>query len=327
MNLKRFVLIAVVLLVAAAGCAKKQTAAPVVTGAQMFEEGNYDEARTYYQGVLDEDSTDVDALTYMTRIALRQDDYNAAIGWVDRALELAPDSSNVHYWAATAYVVKLQSEQAFELVGKVRSEIDKAVELDPTNVDARLFLAGFLLNAPPIAGGSVDRAKEQADIVVQHDPFRGQLFWAQIYQKEKKFEEAAQAYEAAAEADPKNAAPHYRLGLMYQSNERYDEAFAAFERAFDVDPEATYALYQIGRTGVMSGENIDRSIQALKKYLRTQPPPGQPTLGNAHWRLGMLYELKGDLDAARKEFEAALELNPDDENAKKSLEELGKSGE
>jgi tetratricopeptide (TPR) repeat protein len=41
----------------------------------------------------------------------------------------------------------------------------------------------------------------------------------------------------------------------------------------------------------------------------------------------MLYELKGDLDAARKEFEAALELNPDDENAKKSLEELGKSGE
>jgi tetratricopeptide (TPR) repeat protein len=299
-------LVALVALVLAAGCAKKatqsvETPAPVDEGAQLFDDGKYEEAHTYYQGVLQTDSTDIDATIYMGRIALRQDDYDGAILWMEKALALAPDSSNVHYWAATAYVVKVQRENAFMLVDKVKSHIETAVELDSTNVDARMFLAGFLLNAPPMVGGSVEKAKEQADIVVGLDPFRGQLFCSPD--------------------------PYYYLGMMYQGNEAFDEAFAAFEKALTVDPEATASLYQVGRTGVISGENLDRSIEALQQYLKTDPPQGQPTLANAHWRLGQLYELKGDLEQARGEFEAALALNPDDENAKKSLENLGQTGE
>jgi tetratricopeptide (TPR) repeat protein len=325
-------LVALVALVLAAGCAKKatqsvETPAPVDEGAQLFDDGKYEEAHTYYQGVLQTDSTDIDATIYMGRIALRQDDYDGAILWMEKALALAPDSSNVHYWAATAYVVKVQRENAFMLVDKVKSHIETAVELDSTNVDARMFLAGFLLNAPPMVGGSVEKAKEQADIVVGLDPFRGQLFWAEVYKKEKRFDEAALAYEAAAAADPDSPDPYYYLGMMYQGNEAFDEAFAAFEKALTVDPEATASLYQVGRTGVISGENLDRSIEALQQYLKTDPPQGQPTLANAHWRLGQLYELKGDLEQARGEFEAALALNPDDENAKKSLENLGQTGE
>jgi tetratricopeptide (TPR) repeat protein len=316
----------------AGGCAKKatqseqpaQSAEPVDEGAQLFEDGKYDEARAYYSDLLQTDSTDVDATVYMGRIALRQDDYDSAIEWIEKALALAPDSSKVHYWAATAYVVKVQRENAFPLVDKVKTHINTAVELDSANVDARMFLAGFLLNAPPMVGGSVDKAKEQADIIVDYDPYRGQLFWAEIFKKEKNYDEAARAYEAAAAADPESPDPYYFLGMMYQGNEAFDEALAAFEKALTVDPEATNALYQIGRTGVLSGENLDRAIAALEQYLETEPQPGQPTLANAHWRLGMCYEHKGDLEKARSEFEAALALNPEDENAKKSLDNLGK---
>ena len=80
----------------------------------LTAEGKYEEAREYYEGVLMSDSTDVDAVVYLGRIALRQDDYDGAIEWMEKALAMAPDSSNVHYWAATAYVVKLQREQATE---------------------------------------------------------------------------------------------------------------------------------------------------------------------------------------------------------------------
>jgi tetratricopeptide (TPR) repeat protein len=316
----------------AGGCAKKSTQSeapaapgdPVEEGAQLFDEGKYDEARAYYGEVLQADSTDVDAIVYMARIALRQDDRDDAVEWMEKALVLAPDRSNVQYWAATAYVVKLQKDNAFQLVDKVKTHINKAVELDSTNVDARMFLAGFLLNAPPMVGGSVDEAREQADIIVKYDPYRGNLFWAEIHKKEKHFDKAARSYEAAAAAEPEKADPYYYLGMMYQGNERYDEAFAAFEKAVAVDPGATNALYQIGRTGVLSGENLDRAVAALKQYLETEPPPGQPTPANAHWRLGMCYELMGDLEKARAEFEAALALDPDDENAKESLENLGK---
>ena len=338
MKLTKFAvaLAAAVALMVVVGCSKKaaQTESAAVveddakTGAEWFEEGNNEEAGAYFEGVLQEDSTDVDALVYMSRIALRTDEYDAAIEWIEKALALAPDSSNVHYWAATAYVVKVQRENAFQLVSKVKTHIDTAVELDPSNVEARMFLAGFLLNAPPMVGGSPEKASEQADIIVELDPFRGHIFWAEIHKKDKSWDEAAADYQAAAAADPESAIPWYSLGMMYQGAENYDGAFTAFEKALEVDPEATNSLYQIGRTSVISGGlNMDRSIAALKEYLGTSPPAGQPTLANAHWRLGMLYELKGDLDMARAEFQAALALNPEDENARKSLENLGTMGE
>jgi tetratricopeptide (TPR) repeat protein len=323
------VLLAAPALFLAHGCAKKatqsvQTAAALDEGERLFKDGNYDRASAYFQGLLEKDSTNVDAVVYLTRIALNQDDYDGAIRWIERGLALAPDSSNVHYWAATAYVVKLQRENAFPLVDKVKSHIETAVELDSTNLDARMFLAGFLLNAPPIAGGSIEKAKEQAGIIARQDPYRGHLFWAEVYKKEKKFDDAARAYEAASQADPDSPDPYYLLGMMYQGNKAYDEAFAAFEKALVVDPEATGALYQVGRTGVLSGQNLERAIAALKQYLQTEPPQGQPTRANAHWRLGQLYELEGNLEMARQEFGAALALDPNDEKARESLDNLGK---
>jgi tetratricopeptide (TPR) repeat protein len=304
------------------GCAKKQTTPPVDRGVQLFEDGRYDEAGAYYDSVLTATPADAEAAVYLGRIALRQDDYNQAIEWMETALELAPDSSNVHYWAARAYVVKVQAEQAIALVGKVQTHLQTAVELDPANVEARMFLAGFYLNAPPIAGGSVKKAKEQAGIIVTYDPFRGHLFMADVHKKEKDFDAAASDYAAASTVDPESPDPYYQLGMMYQANEQYDAAFKALERAVVVDSTATYALYQIGRTGVFSGENLDRAIECLRLYIQSDPGPGQPTQANAHWRLGLIYEKQGDIEAAKKEYEAALELNPDDKNAKEALEKL-----
>jgi len=322
MKLRKWVFVALAASLVVVGCAKKQTAPPVDPGVQLFEDGKFDEASVYYESVLAEDPADLDAVLYMGRIALNQNNYDGAIDWMEKALEMAPDSSNVHYWAATAYVAKVQNEQAYMLVGKVKTHIEKAVELDPANVDARMFLAGFYMNAPPMVGGSMDKAKEQAELIVEYDPFRGQLFKAALFQKEKKFDEAAQAYAAASAVDPESPTPHYSLGMMYQTNKEYDAAFAAFEKAVAVDPDETKALYQIGRTGVMSEQNTGRAIECLKAYLQSEPGPGSPTRGNAHWRLGMLYEIKGDTAAARKEYEAALALDPNDENAKKALEKL-----
>jgi tetratricopeptide (TPR) repeat protein len=317
------------LLLAQGGCAKKQTAPPVDRGVQLFEDGRYDEAGAYYDSVLTANPKDAEAAVYLGRIALRQDDYNRGIEWMETALELAPDSSDVHYWAARAYVVKVQVEQAqaFALVDKIPTHLQKAVELDPANVEARQFLAGFYLSAPPIAGGSVAKAKEQAEIMGEYDPLSGHLFMAEIHKKEKKFDEAEADYAAASSVDPDNPDPYYQLGMMYQANEQYDKAFAAFERALAVDPTAAAALYQIGRTGVFSGENLERAIECLRLYLDQETAPGAPTWANAHWRLGLIYEKQGDIEAARAEYEAALKLNPDDKNAKEALEKLNAPGD
>jgi tetratricopeptide (TPR) repeat protein len=67
---------------------------------------------------------------------------------------------------------------------------------------------------------------------------------------------------------------------------------------------------------------IDRGMECLKKYLQHEPEEGQPTLANAHWRLGLIYEHKGDKESAKKEYEAALKLDSDYQAAKEALEKL-----
>jgi len=45
-------------------------------------------------------------------------------------------------------------------------------------------------------------------------------------------------------------------------------------------------------------------------------------MSNAHWRLGQIYEKTGRKELAKAEYGEALKLNPQNQNAKKSLEAL-----
>ncbi len=116
-----------------------------------------------------------------------------------------------------------------------------------------------------------------------------------------------------------------RLGFLYQDKKKYEMAFETFENLFKDHPDYYPALYQIGRTAVFSGKNLDRGMECMKKYLQHEPEEGQPTLASAHWRLGLIYEHKGDKESAKKEYEAALKLDSDYKAAKDALEKLKES--
>ena len=62
---------------------------------------------------------------------------------------------------------------------------------------------------------------------------------------------------------------------------------------------------------------------ALTLYLDHHVDPSDTVFPpSAHWRLGMLYEHKGDTEQARGSYEKALQLNPDHEEARKALKKL-----
>ena len=84
------------------------------------------------------------------------------------------------------------------------------------------------------------------------------------------------------------------------------------------------SLYQIGRTGVFSGEKLERAKAALEDYITREPDPKKlPSVAHARWRLGMLYEKLGRKDLARREYETALKLDSQLEQAREALENLG----
>jgi Tfp pilus assembly protein PilF len=208
------------------------------------------------------------------------------------------------------------------LAPKLKQELEKTIELDPQHVEAKIFLASYYLNAPPIAGGSVKKAEELAADIKLLDLEQGHQMMARIFMKKKDYESAEKEYLSLVELKPQSADSYFGLGRFYQEAKWWDKAFAAFEKALEIDKTNLISLYQMGRTGAFSGQNLDRAVECLKIYLQHEPPQGAPTWGNAHWRLGMVYEKQGHKDLARKEFEEALKLDPDDKKVKEALENL-----
>jgi tetratricopeptide (TPR) repeat protein len=252
-------------------------------------------------------------------------DIDGAIELFKETVALDESSSVYHTWLGRAYIEKLQNASFYEkgmLSGKALDHLKKAVKLDPENVEARISLAGYYANAPSIAGGSKKKAREQADEIMKYDPVQGRAIMAGVYIKEQKYDLAIDNLEYCTEALPEDTELRYRLGMVYQDQQNYSKAFDVFEQMLEIEPGSPAALYQIGRTAAFSGANVDRGIECLNQYLTIEVPSGYPGPDGARWRLGMLYEHKGDLAAARQQYQTAVELNPDDEKYRKSLKAL-----
>ena len=329
MRLKRLLCAALLLAlaVAAVGCGgAKALDKPAMTTDDWIQSEDKEAAVAWFQEKLAVNPSDAGAHYGLGRVAVSQERFDDAITHFEKTVELQPESANYHYWLAIAYVNKLQNTQDFMEMGqiapKVKSNIEKSVELDPENIDARMFLAQFLLNAPPIAGGDAERGKAELQEIIARDPRRGNILQGELFVRDKKYDDALAAFNTALAEDPDDPDVHYRIGRACQDAEYYDRAFEAFEHALQADPGHMNAMYQLGRTAVFAETTYERGIECLMKFMETEPGAGMPTWANAQWRLGMIYEQMGSKDKAIAAYKKAIELNPEYEEAKKSLQAL-----
>ncbi len=140
--------------------------------------------------------------------------YEEAIDEFREAVRISAGSSMAHLWLARALgrrAEKASRLRAAFLVGDVRREFERAVELDPKNVEARSDLLEFYLDAPGTFGGGVDKARQQAEAIERLNNAEGHAARARIAVKEKRYADAEHEYRAAAEADPGN--PGYQRDL------------------------------------------------------------------------------------------------------------------
>jgi tetratricopeptide (TPR) repeat protein len=218
-------------------------------------------------------------------------DGDAAVKAWQKAVELAPDDSEYNRQLGDAYGLAAQKAGMLgkmSLGKKCLAAYEKAVALEPDNIEARSSLFTAYQQAPAMMGGGIDKAREQAAAVKKLDATRGCVAFAILLIGEKK----------------------------------YAEAFAELDQALEGAPADYSALYQFGRAAALSGERIDRGIETLSQCLAQQPPPGAPAHDAAHWRLGNLWEKKGDKDAARTAYQAALAVTPDYKQAVDALKKL-----
>jgi tetratricopeptide (TPR) repeat protein len=177
----------------------------------------------------------------------------------------------------------------------IGDELEEAVRLDPSLVDARLDLVRFYVMAPRIVGGSVARARRQAREIARRDAALGAFADAYIAYRQKEYGPARkklrEALRIATEPATRILALTW-LGYLSQESRQYADAFAAFRSILSIDPSHREALYEIGRTAVFSGLEMEGGESALREYLRGTPEGDMPSLEDARRQLELLLERK-----------------------------------
>jgi tetratricopeptide (TPR) repeat protein len=252
--------------------------------------------------------------------------HDPAIHWLERAISLDGNVSRYHAELAGAYGQKaMKSNVARQamLAPKIRGSLERAVQLDPTSIDARMGLIQFYAVAPGMMGGSTAKAEAQVAEIRRLNPYRGALASGYLRMQEKNRSAAEAEYRTALKQYPDSAALYTSLGGLYAADKRWDEAFALIDAWLTRRPDDMSAQYQLGRAGALSGQQLDRAEKALRTYLAHEPTREQPPLATARWRLGMVLEKQGRGDLAKEEYRAALKLDPKHKEAAAALRRLG----
>jgi len=172
-------------------------------------------------------------------------------------------------------------------------------------------------------GGSKQKAREQIEEIRKRNAFRGALLSAQIAQREKDVGAAAREYQQLTAQYPDSQIGWAALAATYIQQKQWDAGWATLDRMQKATPNAPWLPCGIGRMAAESGQQLDRGEAALKTYLAYTPKPGvDAPLANAHWRLGTIYEKRGQTDAARHEYQTAVSLDPKLTGAKDALARL-----
>jgi tetratricopeptide (TPR) repeat protein len=266
-----------------------------------------------------------EAMILLARARVQADMNEKAIAAAEKAVALAPKSSEAYFWLGNAYgsrIGEVGMMSKMSMAPKLRDAFEKTVQLDPANTSARNSLIEFYLQAPSMMGGGKDKAVAQATQIAKYDVARGHLARARILLHEKKNPEALKAYEAAYAAKPADKDIRMAVGIGYQQAERWPDAFKHFKAWLVQEPNAGLVLYQLGRTSALSGLQLDEGIDALKRYLLMPHAKNEPKNENAYHRLGQVYVKAGKKAEAKAAFQAALKLKPDMKEVEEALAKL-----
>jgi serine/threonine protein kinase/tetratricopeptide (TPR) repeat protein len=206
------------------------------------------------------------------RLASR-DSIERAIAAFEQATRHDPEYVNAWVALGGAYTLKGSFLSLQDLVERAVEIERRAIALNPTSADAHMWLGSAVLQQ-----GRTDEAIAEIREAVRLDPQNGQ------------------AYQGLARA-------------LWVGKGDFAAAIPLFEKAIELNPEAGYSYLQLGLLLAWEGryeraeEVCRRAVELQDQYISGNQ--GLQVVG-ANARLGYVYYLQGQYDAALREYERGL---------------------
>jgi tetratricopeptide (TPR) repeat protein len=323
MNLRgRFLLLIVALFAGSSA-----VAAGDETGPTLLASGRVDDAIAALHGQISSSPNDALAHNLLCRAYFTIGQWDRGISACEKAVALAPDNGQYHLWLGRIYGEKADKASfitAAGLAGRVRSEFETAVKLDPNSADARCDLAEFYLEAPGIVGGGKDKAMQQVGVLAGLDPGRAHWVSARIAEKRKDYATAESEYKAAVDASHGSASAWLNLGLFYRHRERYEDLEQALSHVRLAPLDRSDALVDAAEILIHAQRNLPEAMELLRAYLKLNKSVEQAPAFKVHYLLGTADEKIGDQAGAAAEYKSALSLAKEFQPAKQALERMNR---
>ncbi len=244
---------------------------------RLFQAQDLEAAEALLLALREQQGENAEAAYYLGRVYLAQGRSQDAVQAIEQSTKLDPESAVCRFWLAEALVQRIGEVPAiFKLgiAGRMRVAYEKAVELDPGHLAARVAVARYHSEAPPIAGGDPARAERELDEIRLRDPALAHVARGLIHEQLGRLEPAAEELAIAIRVDPESVAAWREAGLFYQRRQRWLDARQAFSEVLAREPADPIALYETARTAItISDLQLERAEEALAAYLQLEPGP------------------------------------------------------
>lgn len=300
-----------------------QSAYAATSPKELLAAGRVDETIQTLERQLTGATPDAEAYNLLCRAYFMIDEWDRGIAACERARNLDPQNSLYHLWLGRIYGEKADRAgflSAAGLAKKVRVEFERAVELDPKNVEARVNLAEFYFSAPGIVGGGKDKARAQAEAVAAFNPAVAHYISGRIAESEKNSAAAEREFRAAIEASHRAHAWLHLAQFLAHAN-RLDEMQQALRTMESSPVNRPEALMDGASLLLHTGREYPMAVRLLRRYLSNGPVEEGPAF-KAHDLLGQLLEKQGDPRAAADEYRAALALSHTYARAREHLKQV-----
>lgn len=188
------------------------------------------------------------------------------------------------------------------------------------NILSALSQMGRVLPPNPIRFWSEERGEwTEVDFTAQmlSDDFDLNIspkaaLWAQKAQEANDVQEKISLWRKAVEADPKSGYAVHMLGILLIQEGQREEGVKLARRAIEVDPNYMFAYANLAMLEAQQeSPHVDLAMEYIGKVSKA-PVITTQTAFIMHYALMLLAFERDDFESARKEYEIAFDLRPDD---------------
>ena len=203
-------------------------------------------------------------------------DYKKAAGLFERAAQLEPRTSTHWHWVGRSFGRRAELSSFITAPGfasKARQNFERAVEMDPRNIEALNDLFEYYLQAPGFLGGGLDKAQGLVEKIGAVDVVEKHWAMARLAEEKKDFTTAEAQLRRSMELAPKQMGRVVDLAMFLAKRGRTQESDTVFEQARRLEANHPTYLWRRANLLIEQKRNLPEAKQLLEKYMATKVQP------------------------------------------------------